>query len=144
MIADAARCEQAQIAEDIAFAINSQIARVLLSDVLDAGAARLGTRHCCIAANKKAKAVIDELRASKMSKAADLVEQAVRETPTYYDFPDNHWQKIRTNIPLGRIMKEIRRRTRVFSAFPDGQSCLNLAAPDYATLPERHGLLSTT
>jgi transposase-like protein len=25
-------------------------------------------------------------------------------------------------------MKEIRRRTRVVSAFPDGQSCLNLAA----------------
>jgi hypothetical protein len=25
-------------------------------------------------------------------------------------------------------MKEIRRRTRVVGAFPDGQSCLNLAA----------------
>jgi hypothetical protein len=42
-------------------------------------------------------------------------------------FPDIHWQKIRTNNPL-RIMKEIRRRTRVVGAFPDGQSCLNLAA----------------
>jgi len=30
--------------------------------------------------------------------------------------------------PLERIMKEIRRRTRVVGAFPDGQSCLNLAA----------------
>src|SRR6478736_2788913 len=39
-----------------------------------------------------------------------------------------HWQKIRTNNPLERIMKEIRRRTRVVGAFPDGQSCLNLAA----------------
>ena len=27
-----------------------------------------------------------------------------------------------------RIMREIRRRTRVVGAFPDGQSCLNLAA----------------
>lgn len=36
--------------------------------------------------------------------------------------------KIRTNNPLERIMKEIRRRTRVVGAFPDGQSCLNLAA----------------
>ena len=43
-------------------------------------------------------------------------------------FPDIHWQKIRTNNPLERIMKEIRRRTRVVGAFPDGQSCLNLAA----------------
>ena len=28
--------------------------------------------------------------------------------------------------PLERIMREIRRRTRVVGAFPDGQSCLNL------------------
>ena len=47
---------------------------------------------------------------------------------SYYAFPDIHWQKIRTNNPLERIMKEIRRRTRVVGAFPDGQSCLNLAA----------------
>ena len=58
---------------------------------------------------------------------ADLVERCVSETLTYYAFPDIHWQKIRTT-PLERIMKEIRRRTRVVGAFPDGQSCLNLAA----------------
>jgi putative transposase len=63
-----------------------------------------------------------------MGKAADPVEQAVHQTLTYYGFPDIHWQKIRTNNPLERIMKEIRRRTRVVGAFPDGQSCLNLAA----------------
>ena len=40
-----------------------------------------------------------------MSKAADLVEQSVRETLTYYAFPDIHWQKIRTNNPLERIMR---------------------------------------
>jgi transposase-like protein len=80
------------------------------------------------AANNKALAIVNDLRASKMSKAADLVEQAVHETLTYYGFPDIHWQKIRTNNPLERIMKEIRRRTRVVGAFPDGQSCLNLAA----------------
>ena len=32
------------------------------------------------------------------------------------------------STPLERIMREIRRRTRVVGAFPDGQSCLNLAA----------------
>jgi putative transposase len=47
---------------------------------------------------------------------------------TYYAFPDIHWLKIRTNNPLERIIREIRCRTRVVSAFPDGQSCLNLAA----------------
>ena len=79
-------------------------------------------------AEEKAKTVIAELRTLKMGKAADLVEQAVAETLTYYAFPDIHWQKIRTNNPLERIMREIRRRTRVVGAFPDGQSCLNLAA----------------
>ena len=34
----------------------------------------------------------------------------------------------RTNNPLEPIMREIRRRTRVVGAFPDGQSALNLAA----------------
>ena len=42
--------------------------------------------------------------------ASDLVEQAIHETLSYYGFPDIHWQKIRTNNPPGRIMKEVRRR----------------------------------
>src|ERR1700680_3469499 len=75
------------------------------------------------AADNKAQAIVNDLRASKMAKAADLVEQAVHETLTYYGFPDIHWQNT-----LERIMKKIRRRTRVVGAFPDGQSCLNLAA----------------
>src|SRR5215218_8874895 len=80
------------------------------------------------AADRKARAIVDDLRAAKMNTAADLVERSVGETLTYYTFPDIHWQKIRTNNPLERIMREIRRRTRVVGAFPDGQSCLNLAA----------------
>ena len=32
------------------------------------------------------------------------------------------------NNPLERILREIRRRTRVVGSFPDGQSALNLAA----------------
>jgi putative transposase len=80
------------------------------------------------AAQDKAEAVIAELRRQRMSKAADLLEESIGETLTYYAFPDVHWIKIRTNNPLERIMKEIRRRTRVVGAFPDGQSCLNLAA----------------
>jgi len=80
------------------------------------------------AADRKARAVVDDLRTARMNTAADLVERSVHETLAYYSFPDIHWQKIRTNNPLERIMREIRRRTRVVGAFPDGQSCLNLAA----------------
>ena len=80
------------------------------------------------AAQEKAEAVIAELHRQRLGKAADLVAEHIAETLTYYAFPDSHWIKIRTNNPLERIMKEIRRRTRVVGAFPDGQSCLNLAA----------------
>jgi putative transposase len=58
----------------------------------------------------------------------ELVGAAVEETLTYYAFPEEHWRRIRTNNPLERILREIRRRTRVVGAFPAGQSALNLAA----------------
>ena len=80
------------------------------------------------AAEEKADAVVAELRQQKRTRAAELVADSIGETLTFYAFPDIHWQKIRTNNPLERIMKEIRQRTRVVGAFPDGQSCLNLAA----------------
>jgi transposase-like protein len=80
------------------------------------------------AAQAKGDAVVDELRRQRMGRAAELVDAHVSETLTYYAFPDCHWIKLRTNNPLERIMREIRRRTREVGAFPDGQSCLNLAA----------------
>jgi transposase-like protein len=56
------------------------------------------------------------------------VGAAVEETLTYYAFQEEHWRRIRTNNPLGRVPREIRRRTRVVGTFPDSQSALNLAA----------------
>ncbi|WP_428528115.1 transposase [Pseudorhodoplanes sp.] len=63
-----------------------------------------------------------------MAVRAPRVRDRLGRSMSYYAFPDIHLQKIRTNNPLERIMREIRRRTRVVGAFPDGQSCLNLAA----------------
>jgi len=80
------------------------------------------------AAAEKMEAVIAELRRQRLVKAADLLEKSGHETLTFFAFPDSHWIKLRTNNPLERIMREIRRRTRVVGAFPDGKSCLNLAA----------------
>jgi putative transposase len=81
-----------------------------------------------IAAREKAIRVIEKLRALRLTRAADLVEAAVEETLPYYAFPEEHRRRIRTKNPLERILREIRRRTRVVGAFPDGQSALNLAA----------------
>ncbi len=80
------------------------------------------------AAREKAKAVVEKLRTLKLSKVAELVAGSVEETLTYYRFPSAHWRRIRTNNPLERIIREIRRRTRVVGAFPDGESALMLVA----------------
>ena len=81
-----------------------------------------------VAAREKAVRVIEKLHGFRLTRAAELVEAAVEETLSYYAFPEEHWRRIRTNNPLERILREIRRRTRVVGAFPDGQSALNLAA----------------
>jgi transposase-like protein len=77
---------------------------------------------------QKAEAVREKLEQMKLPKAADKVKSVIGETLTYYGFPAVHWRKIRTNNPLERIMREIRRRTRVVGAFPDGHSALMLSA----------------
>jgi transposase-like protein len=47
---------------------------------------------------------------------------------SYYELPPEHWRCLRTNNQLERLMREIRRRTRMVGAFPDGQSALMLVA----------------
>ena len=80
------------------------------------------------AAQAKAADVVAKLRAMKLAQAAAIVEQGVGETLSYMAYPREHWTRIRTNNPLERIMREIRRRTRVVGAFPDGRSALMLVA----------------
>jgi transposase-like protein len=70
----------------------------------------------------------EKLRAMKLVKAAEIVANGVSETLSYYSLPAEHWRCLRTNNPLERLMREIRRRTRVVGAFPDGNSALMLVA----------------
>lgn len=80
------------------------------------------------AAKEKIQSVVNKLKDMKLSKAAQIVEEGAMETLSYYSFPSQHWRSLRTNNPLERIMREIRRRTRVVGAFPDGESALMLVA----------------
>jgi putative transposase len=75
---------------------------------------------------KKSKTVIEKLQKMKLRNAAELIENSIDETLSFYEFPQEHWRKIRTNNPMERILKEVRRRTKVIGAFPDGQSALML------------------
>jgi transposase-like protein len=81
-----------------------------------------------VEASRKAEAVAAKLEDMKLKKAAAIVREGAGETLSYYAFPAEHWRQIRTNNPLERLMREIRRRTRVVGCFPDGQSALMLAA----------------
>jgi putative transposase len=79
-------------------------------------------------ARKKARCICEKLEQMKLAKAAEIVRDGIEETLRYYFFPAEHWRRIRTNNPLERILREVRRRTRVVGSFPDGQSALMLAA----------------
>ena len=103
---------------------------VVPSKHMRAAADMLKAIHACEdreAAQDKAEAVIEKLTAMRLKEAAWRIQDGIAETLTYYSFPASHWRRIRTNNPLERIMREIRRRTRVVGAFPDGKSALMLA-----------------
>ena len=66
-----------------------------------------------------------QLREMKLT-AAKKIETGIDETLIYMDYPAQHWNKIRTTNLIERVNREIKRRTRVIGAFPDGQSALML------------------
>lgn len=67
-----------------------------------------------------------KLESMKMRSDAKKVRDSIQDTLSYYHFSDLHWQRIRTNNPLEKIMKEIRRLNRLVGAFPDRKSALML------------------
>lgn len=77
---------------------------------------------------KKAEKVVEKLEEMKLKEGAKILREGILETLSYYDFPPQHHRHIRTNNPMERIMREIRRRTRVVGNFPDGKSALMLVA----------------
>lgn len=80
------------------------------------------------AAKEKIIAVTRKLKKMRLKTAAAVVDEGAKETLSYFDFPSQHWQSLRTNNPLERLKREIRRRTKVVGAFPGGKSALMLVA----------------
>jgi len=80
------------------------------------------------AAKEKGANVASKLRDLRLPSAAQLFEAGFHETLAYMAFPREHWRRIRTNNPLERLNREIRRRTRVVGNFPDGHSALMLVS----------------
>jgi len=55
------------------------------------------------------------------------IEENIHEGFTVYEFPRAHHKRIRTVNAMERTNREIRRRTRVATLFPNEESCLRLA-----------------
>jgi putative transposase len=62
----------------------------------------------------------------KASKFCEWLEEHFREGLTFFDFPKDHWQKIRTVNVVERINQEQKRRTRIVRLFPSIESCERL------------------
>jgi putative transposase len=77
-------------------------------------------------ARVKAAAVVEKLQGLRLGKAAGIVREGIEETLAYMALPREHWRSLRTNNMLERLMRELRRRTRVVGAFPDGESAVML------------------
>jgi putative transposase len=80
------------------------------------------------AAEAKAQAVAAKLEGMKLARAAEILRQGAAETLAYMAFPREHWTRLRTNNVLERLLREVRRRTRVVGNFPDGESAVMLVA----------------
>ena len=79
-------------------------------------------------ARAKALAVAEKLEGLRLSKAAAVVREGIGETVAYMLYPREHWRCLRSNNMLERLMRELRRRTRVVGNFPDGESALMLVS----------------
>jgi transposase-like protein len=65
--------------------------------------------------------------ATSAKKLAAWLEENVPQGLTVFDFPADHRRRLRTNNGLERLNREIKRRTRVASIFPNEPSLLRLA-----------------
>lgn len=89
-------------------------------------------RYIFNAENKpRAMEMLKEAAAHYEKSAPDLsiwMEENIAEGLTVFDFPEHHRKKIRTTNSLERINREIKRRTRVATLFPNEASCERLVS----------------
>jgi putative transposase len=76
-------------------------------------------------AEVRLRRIVDRYK-ERASKFCDWLEEHFVEGLTYYEFPKQHWKKIRTSNIVERINQEQKRRTRIARLFPSIASCERL------------------
>lgn len=89
-----------------------ELVAVLHAKTLDA--AKRGLRSFCSRFGKE------------FPEAVACLERGFADATAYYQFPEQHWMRIRSTNGLERLHGEIKRRTRAIGAFPDRASALRL------------------
>lgn len=77
-------------------------------------------------ARDRVTSVLERL-APTAPKVCELLEAAEEDLTAFYQFPREHWPKIRSTNPLERVNKEIGRRSDVVGIFPNDASVIRLA-----------------
>ena len=77
-------------------------------------------------AEKKARSFIADQK-KDLPGATKILGEGLSEALTYFQFPAEHWARIRTNNPMERLLREVKRRLKVVGTFPDVDSALMLA-----------------
>jgi len=78
---------------------------------------------------KDAKKQLEVFKAglgSHLPEVVKCLDEGFGAATAFYDFPHEHWSRIRTTNGLERLNREIKRRTRAIGAFPDRASVLRL------------------
>lgn len=79
--------------------------------------------------------------------AVACLEKDLEEMLTFYAMPKAHWKKVRTTNLIERIFREVRRRTRPMTSFPNTASCDRVIFAVFDTFNkrwERHPLRNFT
>ena len=77
-------------------------------------------------AESLARGFVERYR-DRFKRAVEVFAQGLEEALTYLDFPSGHQRHIKSTNVLERLIREVKRRTRVVGVFPGEGSLVNLA-----------------